>query len=111
MRTRLRKEERSFRMPQTPEPVGRRSAWERQAPAKVEKIFGYCVIFVVVILGLLVLIGVFGISPRFKGVLGVILVGYGLIRFLMMKTKFDRHKEGRYLRLGEGDRKGDKTLP
>ena len=97
-------------MPQTPEPVGKRSAWERQAPAKVEKIFSYCVIFVVVLLGLLVLVGAFGISPRFKGILGVILVGYGLIRFLMMKTKFDRHKERERPGLREGGEKGSKTL-
>jgi hypothetical protein len=110
MRTKFGKEEQSFRMPQTPEPVSKRSAWERKAPAKVERIFSYCVISIVVLLGLLVLMGAFGISPRFKGILGVILIGYGLIRFLMMKTKFDGHKEGGRLGLREGDGKDDKTL-
>jgi hypothetical protein len=55
-------------------------------------------------------VGTFGISPQFKGILGVILIGYGLIRFLLMKTKFDRRKESTKERLREGDKKADKTL-
>jgi uncharacterized membrane protein len=90
-------------MPQTPEPVGKRPVWDRQTPSKVERIFSYCVISIVVLLGVLVLMGAFGISPQFKGIIGVILIGYGLIRFLMMKRKFDRFQERRKERLGEGD--------
>lgn len=97
-------------MPQMPEPVGKRPVWDRQTPSKVERIFSYCVILILVLLGALILVGTFGISPQFKGILGVILIGYGLIRFLLMKTKFDRYKEGRHQRLGEGDKEADKTL-
>ena len=97
-------------MPQTPEPVGRRPVWDRQTPSKFERIFSYCVILIVVLLGVLILVGAFGISPRFKGILGVILIGYGLIRFLLMKTRFDRYKEKKHQRLGEGDKEGDKSL-
>ena len=97
-------------MPQTPEPVGRRPVWDRQTPTKFERIFSYCVILIIVLLGVLILAGVFGISPQFKGILGVILIGYGLIRFLLMKTKFDRCKERREKRLEEGDKEADKTL-
>ena len=97
-------------MPQTPEPVGKRPVWDRQTPSKVERIFSYCVISIVVLLGVLVLMGVFGISSQFKGIIGVILIGYGLIRFLLMKTKFERYKEGRHQKLGEGDKEANKTL-
>jgi hypothetical protein len=97
-------------MIQTPEPVGRRPTWERQTPSKVERIFSYCVISIVVLLGVLILMGAFGISPRFKEILGTILIGYGLIRFLMMKTKFDRSGGKRKERLREGDKEANKTL-
>lgn len=97
-------------MPQTPEPVGKPPVWDRQTPSKVERIFSYCVISIVVLLGVLILAGAFGISPQFKGILGVILIGYGLIRFLLMKTKFDRFKERKKERLGEGDKKANETL-
>ncbi|MCK4496100.1 MAG: hypothetical protein KAU91_07095 [Candidatus Aminicenantes bacterium] len=97
-------------MPQTPEPVGKRPVWDRQTPSKVERIFSYCVISIVVLLGVLVLMGAFGISSQFKGIIGVILIGYGLIRFLLMKTKFDRRKESTKERLREGDKEADKTL-
>lgn len=97
-------------MPQTPEPVDRRPVWEKQTPTKFERIFGYCVISIVVILGVLVLAGAFGISPQFKGALGVILIGYGLIRFLLMKTRHKRFKEGVKERLAEDDKGANKNL-
>ena len=97
-------------MLQPPEPVGKRPVWDRQTPSKVERIFSYCVIVILVLLGALILVGTFGISPQFKGILGVILIGYGLIRFLLMKTKFDRRKESTKERLREGDKEADKTL-
>jgi len=93
-----------------PEPVGKPPVWDRQTPSKVERIFSYCVILIVVLLGVLILLGAFGISPQFKGILGVILIGYGLIRFLLMKTKFDRFKERKKEKLGEGDKKANETL-
>jgi hypothetical protein len=95
-------------MPQTPEPFDRPSVWERQTPTKFEKIFSYCVVLIVVILGISILLGAFGISPQFKGILGTILIGYGLIRFLLTKTRFDRSKEKKKL-VGR-DNKANKTL-
>jgi hypothetical protein len=95
-------------MPQTPEPFDRPSVWERQTPTKFERIFSYCVVLIVVLLGISILLGAFGISPQFKGILGVILVGYGLIRFLLMRTRFDRSKKKKdYQR---GDKETNKTL-
>jgi hypothetical protein len=106
----VRKEERFLRMPQTPEPVGRRPAWDRQSPTKFEKIFSYCIISIIVILGVLVLGGAFGISPQFRGILGVMLIGYGLVRFLLMRTKFERYKEKRSPGFEKEDKGVDKTL-
>ena len=97
-------------MPQTPEPFSRRPVWDRQTPTKFEKIFSYCVVLIVVLLGLLVLFGAFGISPQSKGILGVVLIGYGLIRFLLMKTKVDKSKERERKRSGEQDKEANKTL-
>lgn len=97
-------------MPQTPEPFDRHPGWDRQTPSKFERIFSYCVVFIVVILGLLILLGAFGISPQFKGILGAILIGYGLIRFLLMKTKSGGLREKRQERLEKGNKEGNKTL-
>lgn len=65
-------------------------------------------VLIVVLLGISILLGAFGISPQFKGILGVILIGYGLIRFLLMKTRFDRSKEKKRLR--ERGKEPDKSL-
>ena len=97
-------------MPQPPKPVGKRPVWDRETPTKFERIFSYCVILILILLGVLILVGAFGISPQFKGILGAILIGYGLIRFLIMKTRFDRFKERRHQRLGEGDKEDNKSL-
>jgi hypothetical protein len=97
-------------MPQSPEPFSRRPVWDRQTPTKFEKIFSYCVIFIVGLLGLLVLLGAFGISPESKGILGVVLIGYGLIRFLLLKTRIGEPKEKGRERLGEEGKEADKTL-
>jgi multisubunit Na+/H+ antiporter MnhC subunit len=97
-------------MPQTPEPVSRRPVKERQIPGKFERIFSYCVISIVVLLGILVLTGTFGISSQFRGIIGVMLIGYGLIRFLMMKARFHKHEEKRQGRIGEGDKERGQIL-
>jgi multisubunit Na+/H+ antiporter MnhC subunit len=97
-------------MLQTPEPAGRRPRRDREIPGKFEKIFSYCVVSIVVLLGVLVLMGAFGISSQFKGIIGVMLIGYGLIRFLMMKARFQRHNEKKEGRMGEGDKERGEIL-
>lgn len=62
------------------------------------------------LLGILILAGVFGISPQFKGILGVMLIGYGLIRFLLMKTRFQGYNVRRKKGLMEEKKKDDKSL-
>jgi hypothetical protein len=97
-------------MPQPPEPVGRRPVRDRQIPSKFERIFSYCVISVVILLGFLVLVGAFGISPQFKGIIGVILIGYGLVRLLMMKGRSDRLGQRRDRGMEEEDKEGGDIL-
>jgi hypothetical protein len=96
-----------LKMPQPPKPVGRRLLWDRQSPTRFERVFSYCVISIIVVLGVLILAGAFGISSQFRGILGVVLIGYGLIRLLLMKTRFDRHNEKRHQGVEEAN-KGDR---
>ncbi len=97
-------------MPQPPEPVGRRPVRDRQIHSRFETIFSYCVISVVILLGLLVLVGAFGISSQFKGIIGVILIGYGVVRLLMMKGRLDRLGQRRDRRMEPEDKEGGEIL-
>jgi len=54
--------------------------------------FSFGVVSIVTLLGLLILIGAFGISPGYKVTLGLILIGYGLIRFWMLKSRYQTFK-------------------
>ncbi len=62
--------------------------YDRRIPTRLEKIFSFSVVSIVAILGILIWLGVFGIDPRIKVPLGVILIGYGLIRFWMIKSRY-----------------------
>ena len=63
-----------------------------RVPTKIEMAFSIAVVSVVTLLGLLILFGAFKIDPGFRVTLGLILVGYGLIRFLMLKSKYESVK-------------------
>lgn len=67
-----------------------------RVPTKFEMAFSLGVVSIVFLLGLLILIGVFGISSSFRVTLGIILLGYGLIRFWMLKSRYEglKRKEG-----------------
>lgn len=68
-----------------------------RVPTKFEMAFSLGVVSIVFLLGLLILIGVFGISSSFRVTLGIILLGYGLIRFWMLKSRYEslkRKEEG-----------------
>ena len=97
-------------MPQPLEPVDRRAVRDRQIPSRFETIFSYCVISVVILLGFLVLVGAFGISSQFKGIIGVMLIGYGLIRLLMMKGKFGRLRQRTKRGMDEKDKEDGDIL-
>jgi len=71
--------------------------YDRRIPSRLEMAFSFGVVSIVTLLGLLILAGAFGISPGFKNILGVILVGYGLLRLWMLKSRYQtlkRKKEG-----------------
>jgi len=63
-----------------------------RVPTKFEMAFSFGVVSIVTLLGLLILIGAFGISPSFKITLGLILLGYGLIRLWMLKSRYEGFK-------------------
>jgi hypothetical protein len=67
-------------------------AYERRTPSRLEMAFTFGVVSIVTGLGVLILAGAFGIDPGLKVPLGLILVGYGLIRFWMLKSRYQNLK-------------------
>jgi len=59
-----------------------------RVPTKFEMAFSLGVVSIVTLMGILILFGTFGIGSGQRVILGLILVGYGLIRFLMLKSKY-----------------------
>jgi heme A synthase len=54
----------------------------------LEMAFSLVVIVIVAVLGVMILAGAFTISPAYKGILGVVLIGYSLIRFSMLRSRY-----------------------
>ncbi|MCK4404213.1 MAG: hypothetical protein KAW02_03905 [candidate division Zixibacteria bacterium] len=83
--------------------------YNSRIPTRFEMAFSLGVVLIVFLLGLLILIGVFGISPGFRVTLGIILLGYGLIRFWMLKSGYEglKRKEESLNRI---DKEDDKNL-
>lgn len=71
--------------------------------------FSFGVIAIVTVLGLLILIGAFRINPAYKLTLGLILIGYGFLRFWMLKSRYQsiRRKQES---LGEPDKEEQENL-
>jgi hypothetical protein len=67
--------------------------YDRRVPTRLEMGFSFAVVSLVTLLGLLILIGAFRISPGYKVTLGIILVGYGLIRLWMLKSRYESLKK------------------
>jgi hypothetical protein len=63
-----------------------------RVPTRFEVVFSLGVVSIVFLLGLLILLGAFGISSSFRVTLGMILLGYGLIRFWMLKSRYESLK-------------------
>jgi ABC-type transport system involved in Fe-S cluster assembly fused permease/ATPase subunit len=55
---------------------------------RFEMIFSYAIISIMAILGVLILVGAFGISPGYRVTLALILIAYSMVRFLMLKSRF-----------------------
>jgi heme A synthase len=62
--------------------------YHRRVPGKIERAFSIGIVSIVTLLGILILLGVFSIDPGFRLPLGLILLGYGLIRFWMLKSRY-----------------------
>jgi hypothetical protein len=46
-----------------------------------------------IFLGLLVIIGVFKIDPRFRNIFGGVILAYGLLRLWFLKGRYGREEE------------------
>jgi hypothetical protein len=68
--------------------------YNSRVPSKFEMAFSLGVVSLVTLLGLLILTGAFRIDPNFKVTLGIVLVGYGLVRFWMLKSRY-RSRSGK----------------
>ncbi len=81
--------------------------YNSRVPTMFEMAFSLGVVLIVFLLGLLILIGAFGISPSFRVTLGLILLGYGLIRFWMLKSRYEalKRKEESLNRMTKEDEK------
>ncbi len=66
--------------------------YNARVPSKIEMAFSFGVVSVVTLLGLLILIGAFRINPSYKVALGIIFLGYGFIRFWMLKSRYESMK-------------------
>ena len=66
--------------------------YHSRAPGKFEMAFSLGVVFIVTLMGLLILFGTFGIGSGHRVTLGLIMLGYGLIRFMMLKSKYQNMK-------------------
>jgi hypothetical protein len=78
-------------------------------PSKVEMAFSLGVVCIVTLLGLLILLGTFRIDPSFRVIVGLILLSYGLIRFWMLKSRYESLK-GKESSLGKTDKEDKKKL-
>jgi len=59
-----------------------------EVSTKFEKVFNYSVCAVISILGFMVLLNTFNIHPRFRIIFGWLILGYGILRFLILWFKY-----------------------
>jgi hypothetical protein len=105
----IRKEEKVALMSAGPTRPERLKPFDRRVPSRLEMVFSFGVVSIVTLLGFLVLVGAFGVHPGFKLPLGVILVGYGLIRFWMLKSRF-RQVENKKESVEESTKEAEENL-
>ncbi len=80
-----------------------------RVPTRFEMAFSFGVVLIVFLLGLLILIGVFGINPSYRVTLGLILLGYGLVRLWMLKSRYEDLKRNEES-LSRTDKEDEKNL-
>ena len=69
-------------------PPERLQPYDRRIPTKFEKLFSLSVVSLVTLLGILILAGILRIDPRYKVLLGLILIGYGVVRLGMLQSRY-----------------------
>lgn len=62
--------------------------YHSRVPGKFEMAFSLAVVSVVTLMGLLILLGTFGIGSGHRVPLGLIMVAYGLVRLMMLRSKY-----------------------
>jgi hypothetical protein len=62
--------------------------YNSRVPTGFEMAFSLAVVSIVTLMGLLILLGTFGIGSSQRVPLGLIMVGYGLVRFMMLRSKY-----------------------
>ena len=62
--------------------------YHSRTPGKFEMVFSLAVVSVVTLMGLLILFGTFGIGSGHRVPLGLIMVGYGLVRLMMLRSRY-----------------------
>ncbi len=73
-------------------PPERLQPYDRRIPTRFEKLFSLSVVSLVTVLGVLILVGILRIDPRYRVLLGLILIGYGVVRLGMLQSRY-RHME------------------
>lgn len=57
--------------------------------SKFERAFNYSLVTVLVLLGLLIISGIFrSMPPDFRSIFGGIILAYGVVRFLLLRNRF-----------------------
>ena len=59
---------------------------------KFERVFNYTLIGILIVLGLLVISGVFRMDPNFRIIFGGIILVYGFFRFLLLRNKYRKEQ-------------------
>jgi hypothetical protein len=62
--------------------------YHSRVPGKFEMAFSLGVVSAVTLMGFLILFGTFGIGSGHRVPLGLIMVGYGLVRFMMLRSRY-----------------------
>jgi len=60
--------------------------------SKFERVFNYTLIGILIVLGLLVISGVFRMDPNFRIIFGGIIMVYGFLRFLLLRNKYRKEQ-------------------
>lgn len=60
--------------------------------SKFERVFNYTLVGILIVLGLLVISGVFRMDPNFRIIFGGIILVYGFLRFLLLRNKYRKEQ-------------------